>query len=141
MNNSNLTNIIPIPICKFSNSQTIPIPIPIWSWLRKSIPIPIRGKYYNSLITGAKKRLNGVKKRGKNSVKNCFCRGDFRLFLSKNVHIWDQFFPVLFPKDFETLKILDIRLREVVAKRCLNGTSIVNKLKQKSIKTIFASAI
>ena len=26
-NTSNLTNIIPIPICKFCNSQTIPIPI------------------------------------------------------------------------------------------------------------------
>ena len=38
----------------------------------------------------------------------------------------DHFFPLLFPKDFESLKILDIRLREVGAKRRLNGTSKVN---------------
>ena len=41
----------------------------------------------------------------------------------KNVWMWDHFFPLLFPKDSESLKILDIRLREVGAKRQLNGTS------------------
>ena len=40
--------------------------------------------------------------------------------------MWDHFFPLLFPKDSESLKILDIRLREVGAKRPLNGTSKVN---------------
>ena len=45
----------------------------------------------------------------------------------KNVQIWDHFFPLLFPKDSESLKILDIRLREVGAKRPLNGTSKVNR--------------
>ena len=35
--------------------------------------------------------------------------------------------PLLFPKDSESLKILDIRLREVGAKRPLNGTSKVNR--------------
>ena len=39
----------------------------------------------------------------------------------------DHFFPLLFPKDSESLKILDIRLREVGAKRRLNGTSKVNR--------------
>ena len=58
--------------------------------------------------------------------KNYFLRGDFRQFSYKNVHIWDHFFPLLFPKDSEFLKILDIRLREVGAKRPLNGTSKVN---------------
>ena len=45
------------------------------------------------------------------SVKNFFRRGVFRPFLNKNVQIWDQFFPLLFPKNSESLKILDIRLR------------------------------
>ena len=40
--------------------------------------------------------------------------------------MWDHFLPLLFPKDSESLKILDIRLREVGAKRPLNGTSKVN---------------
>ena len=39
----------------------------------------------------------------------------------------DHFFSLLFPKDSESLKILDIRLREVGAKRPLNGTSKVNR--------------
>ena len=38
----------------------------------------------------------------------------------------DHFFPLLFPKDSESLKILNIRLREGWAKRRLNGTSKVN---------------
>ena len=41
--------------------------------------------------------------------------------------MWHHFFPLLFPKDSESLKILDIRLREVGAKRPLNGTSKVNR--------------
>ena len=31
--------------------------------------------------------------------------------------MWDYFFPLLFPKDSESLKILDIRLQEVGAKK------------------------
>ena len=54
-------------------------------------------------------------------------RGDFRPLPNKNVQMLDHFFPLLFPKDSESLKILDIRLREVGAKRPLNGTSKVNK--------------
>ena len=53
------------------------------------------------------------------------CR-NFRPLPNKNVPIWDHFFSLLFPKDSESLKILDIRLWEVVAKRCLNSTSKVN---------------
>ena len=56
-----------------------------------------------------------------------FLRSDFRPLPNKNVQIWDHFFPLLFPKDSESLKILDIRLREVGAKRRLNGTSKVNR--------------
>ena len=64
----------------------------------------------------------------KNQPKNYFfLRGDLKQFSSKNVQIWDHLFPLLFTKDSEYLKILDIRLREVGAKRHLNGTSKVNR--------------
>ena len=46
---------------------------------------------------------------------NFFLRGDFRPLPNKNVQFWNHFFPELFPKDSESLKILDIRLREVGA--------------------------
>ena len=39
----------------------------------------------------------------------------------------DHFTPLLFPKDSKSLKILDIQLWEVGAKRPLNGTSKVNR--------------
>jgi hypothetical protein len=39
----------------------------------------------------------------------------------------DHFFPLLFPKDSKSLKIFDIQLREVGAKRPLNGTLKVNR--------------
>ena len=39
----------------------------------------------------------------------------------------DHFFPLLFPKDSKSLKIFDIQLWEVGAKRPLHGTSKVNK--------------
>ena len=38
-------------------------------------------------------------------------RGDFRPLSNKNVQFWDHFFPALFPKDSESLKTFDIRLR------------------------------
>ena len=56
-----------------------------------------------------------------------FLRGDFRPLSNKNVQMLDHFFPLLFPKDSISLKIFDIRLREVGAKRPLNGTSKVNR--------------
>ena len=52
-----------------------------------------------------------------------FLPGNFWPFPNKNVQIWDHFFPLLFPKDYEYLKILDIRFWEVGAKRRLKGTS------------------
>ena len=58
--------------------------------------------------------------------KNFFLRGDFKKFSNKNVQMLDHFFPLLSPKDSESLKILDSRLWEVGAKRRLNGTSKVN---------------
>ena len=59
--------------------------------------------------------------------KNFFLRRDFKRLSNKNVQICDQFFPLLFPKDSESLKILDIGLQEMGAKRRLNGTSKVNR--------------
>ena len=67
------------------------------------------------------------KKTKKSEENNFFLRGDFRQLSNKNVHIWDHFFSLLFPKDSESLKILDIRFQEVGAKRPLNGTSKVNR--------------
>ena len=50
-------------------------------------------------------------------------RGNFRPLPNKNVQILDYFFPLICPKDSESLEILDIQLRKVGAKRPLNGTS------------------
>ena len=33
-------------------------------------------------------------------LNDFFCRGYFKPFLSKNVQIWDHFFPLLFPQGF-----------------------------------------
>ena len=46
----------------------------------------------------------------------------------------DHFFALLFPKDSESLKILDIRLRQKGAKRPLNGTSKVKIVRKKKRK-------
>ena len=53
--------------------------------------------------------------------------GNFRPLPNKNVQMLDNFFPLLFPKDSESLKIFDIQLWEVGAKRLLNVTSKVNR--------------
>ena len=53
-------------------------------------------------------------------------RGDFRPFPNKNVQIWDHSFHYFSPKDSKSIKILDIQLREMGAKRPLKGTSKVN---------------
>ena len=65
--------------------------------------------------------------KAKSAKKTFFLRGDFRLLPNKNVQMLDHFFPLLFPKNSESLKIFDIPLREVGAKRPLNGTSKVNR--------------
>jgi hypothetical protein len=63
--------------------------------------------------------------KAKSAKKNFLLRCDFRPFPNKNVQMLNHFFPLLFPKDSESLKIFDIRLREVGAKRRLNGSSKV----------------
>ena len=68
--------------------------------------------------------------------KTFFLGGDFRQFSNKNVHIWDHFFSLLFPKNSESLKILDIQLWEVGAKRHLNGTSKVNTQTNRRTNTL-----
>ena len=54
--------------------------------------------------------------KAKSAKKNLFLRGDFRPLRNKNVQMLDHFFPLLFPKDSESLQILDIQLWEVGAK-------------------------
>ena len=70
----------------------------------------------------------------KSEEKNIFLWRDFRQFSNKNVHIWDHFFPLLFPKDSESVKILDIQLREVGAKRPLKKTE--NRRRSKKVKKV-----
>ena len=53
----------------------------------------------------------------------------------------DHFFPILFPKDSESLKILDIRLREVGAKIPLKKTENRRRPKKVKKKTFFCAAI
>jgi hypothetical protein len=65
--------------------------------------------------------------------KNFFLRGDFRPLPNKNVQMLNNFFPLLFPKDFESIKIVDIQLREVGEKRPLNDTSKVKKVREKKL--------
>ena len=69
--------------------------------------------------------------KAKSVKKNFFLRGDFRPLPNKNIQMLDHFLPLLFLKNSESLKILDIRLREVGAKRPLNGTSKVKKSEKK----------
>ena len=56
-----------------------------------------------------------------------FLRANCKPFTSKSIQIWDHFLSLLFPKDSESLKTLEIRLWEVGAKRRLNFTLKVNK--------------
>ena len=88
---------------------------------------------------GAQRPLNGTSKVKKVREKNFLLRGNFSLFSNKNVHIWDHFFPLLFPKDSKSLKILDIRLREVWAKRPLKKTENRRRPKKVKKKTFFYS--
>ena len=77
--------------------------------------------------------------KAKSAKKNFFLRGGFRPLPNKNVLMLDHCFPLLFPKDSESLTILDIKLREVGEKRPLNGTSKVKKVREK--KTFFCAVI
>ena len=75
---------------------------------------------------GAKRRLNGTYKENYFFFfihkKNFFLPQWFYTIFEENFQIWDHFFPLLFPTDSESLKNLDIQLRQVGAKRRLNGT-------------------
>ena len=93
---------------------------------------------------GAKRPLKKTKNRRrpkKMKKKTFFWRGDLRQFSNNNVYIWDHFFPLLFPKDSESLKILDIRFREVGAKRPLKKTKNWRRPKKVKKKTFFCAAI
>ena len=58
---------------------------------------------------------------------NFFLRNKFTPFIFKSFQTWHHFFLLLFPKDSESLKILDIKLQEVGTKKHLNGASKVNR--------------
>ena len=64
---------------------------------------------------------------------NKFC-GHFTPFMSKGFQILDQFFPLLFPRDSENLKSVDIWLWEVGAKRPLNRVRKTNTKKSCSVR-------
>ena len=71
--------------------------------------------------------------------KKLFLCGNFTTLRRKFIQIWDHFFPLVFPKDSESLTSLDIGLKKVGAKRRLNG---VNKGEKKSFFiSFFAAAI
>ena len=59
-------------------------------------------------------RPNSLKK------KKIILGGNLTLFMSKSFQIWDHFFPLLFTKDSENLKSLDIGLWKVGVKRPVN---------------------
>ena len=62
-----------------------------------------------TLGSGGKKTFKWSEQMEKISKKNFIRRGNFTPFFCKNVQILDPFFPLLFPKESESLKILDIR--------------------------------
>ena len=72
-------------------------------------------KKFGHLISrsGGKKSVNGGRKtdykkilliKAKILQKQFFLRRDFTPFISESFQIWDHFFPLLFPKDSESLK-------------------------------------
>ena len=65
-------------------------------------------------------------KRSEQMKKNC--RSDFTPFMGKSFQVWDHFYALLFPKDSENLKSLDIGLYELGAKRRLNGVNNWKKI-------------
>ena len=84
---------------------------------------------------GSKRQVNWV--RNADTKKSCslrqslsknklFLPGIFTPLFGKSFQIWEHFFPLLFTKDSKSLKILDIWLQKLGAKRRLDGTSKVN---------------
>ena len=45
----------------------------------------------------------------KKSIENFFAVSILDKFFDKNVQIWDLFFPLIFPNDSESLKMLDFQ--------------------------------
>ena len=117
---NNISRVLEIIIIKFCcilktlSRNTIPEPQPDSAsyTLRPEVSNP-SGSVVSTMFCKAKSATKKI----------LFLRGDFRPLPNKNVQMWDQFFPLLFPKDSEPLKILDIWLREVGAKIPLIGTS------------------
>ena len=68
--------------------------------------------------SGGKKTVKLSEQMKQKSVKKKLPRQFYTIVKHKN-----HFFPLLFPKDSEYLKFLDIALREVGAKRPLNGVN------------------
>ena len=63
-----------------------------------------------------------------NSPKNkLFLHSNFTPFIRKIFQIWDHFFPLLFAKDSQSVKCLEIWFREMGAKRGIKSTSKVNR--------------
>ena len=71
-------------------------------------------------------------------MKNFFCLCNFAPFMSKSFQIGDHSFQLLFSKNSENLKSLDISLQEVGAKRLLNGVRSNDTKKIWLIKAKFA---
>ena len=89
-------------------------------------------KFFGHLTFGSGgKRLLSITSKVNKFLKTpyffCCCRGNLRQFLSKKFKIWDHSFSLLFPKNSESLKSVDIRLWDVGANRRLNGTSKINR--------------
>ena len=82
--------------------------------------------------------IGGWTKAKSATKKKFFLRGDFRPLPNKNYQMLDHFFPLLFPKESESLKILDIQLREVGAKRPLKKTENQRRPKKVKKKLFFA---
>jgi hypothetical protein len=97
-------------------------------------------KHLSTDADGSTDAIGGWTK-AKSAKKNILLRGDFRPLPNENVQMLDQFFPLLFPKDSESLKILDIRLQEVGAKRPLKKTENQRRQKKVKKKTFFCAAI
>ena len=68
--------------------------------------------------------------KAKSAKKKLFLRCDFRPLPNKNVQMLDHFFPLLFPKNSKSLKILDIRLWKVGSKIPLKKTKNLRRPKK-----------
>ena len=89
-------------------------------------------KHFSTDADSSTDAIGGWAKAKSAKKKTFFLRGNFRPLPNKNVQMLDHFFPLLFPKDSESLKILDIQLREVGAKRPVKKTE--NRRRPEKVK-------